>query len=248
MKFTSCLLAAALATCTVELIPAASVRADVRLAQALDTPRTNLTPDEARTTASELLKSIQTRNAQGVYRLLASPLQSATSTEAISQRLQSAPLIESFRVVAVNLGLDDTTVETMAVTNSGTRELPLLLVLDDDGKLLAWKWVDTMLPIEQTALSFVKDLDAGRWVAARYYLDLDFQKEISPADLKRKWSKLERVLGGVKRIKSAVAASSSDEQQLVLITIEFGNMTDNLFVIFNRQGRIINVDFSADLV
>ena len=248
MKFTSCLLAAALATCTVELIPAASARADVRLAQALDTPRTNLTPDEARATASELLKSIQTRNAQGVYRLLASPLQSATSTEAISQRLQSAPLIESFRVVAVNPGLDDTTVETMAVTNSGTRELPLLLVLDDEGKLLAWKWVDTMLPIEQTALSFVKDLDAGRWVAARYYLDLDFQKEISPADLKRKWSKLERVLGGVKRIKSAVAASSSDEQQLVLITIEFGNMTDNLFVIFNRQGRIINVDFSADLV
>ena len=52
----------------------------------------------------------------------------------------------------------------------------------------------------------------------------------------------------MKSIKSALAASSSAEQQLVLVTIEFGNMTDNLFVIFNRQGRIINVDFSADLV
>ncbi|WP_114992308.1 DUF3887 domain-containing protein [Synechococcus sp. UW179A] len=248
MKFASCLLATAMATCTVEMIPAVSVRAEVGVAQALNAPRTNLTPSQAKTAASKLLKSIQTKNAQGIYELLATPLRSATSVDAISQRLQSAPLIESFRVGAINQGLDDTTVETVAITNSGTRELPLLLVLDDDGQLLAWKWVDTMLPIEQTALNFVKDLDAGRWVAARYYLDLDFQKEISPADLKRKWSKLERVLGGVKSIKSSLAASSSSEQQLVLVTIEFGNMTDNLFVIFNRQGRIINVDFSADLV
>ena len=52
----------------------------------------------------------------------------------------------------------------------------------------------------------------------------------------------------MKRIKSALVASQGGEQQLVLITIEFGKVTDNLFVIFNRQGRIINVDFSADLV
>ena len=248
MKFTSCLLAAALATCTVEMIPAASVSAEVQTGQALNAPRTNLSAIEAEAAANELLQSIQKKNAQGIYALLAPPLQSATSVEAISQRLQSAPLIESFRVVTVNPGLDDTTVETVAMTNSGTRELPLVLVLDDEGKLLAWKWVDTMRPIEQTALNFVKDLDAGRWVAARYYLDLDFQREISAADLQRKWTKLERVLGGVKRIKSALAASSNSEQQLVLVTIEFGNMTDNLFVIFNSQGRIINVDFSADLV
>ena len=136
----------------------------------------------------------------------------------------------------------------MTVTNEGTREVPLILVLDDDGKLLAWKWVGTLLPIEQTALNFVKDLQDGRWIAARYYLDLEFQKEISPADLERKWSKLERVLGGMKHVKSALVASQGSEQQLVLVTIEFGKVTDNLFVIFNSQGRIINVDFSADLV
>ena len=166
----------------------------------------------------------------------------------MATRLQSAPGIESFRVVAVNPGMDDTTVDTVAITNGGTREVPLMLVLDDDGKLLAWKWVGTMRPIEQTALNFVKDLDAGRWVAARYYLDLDFQKEISPQDLERKWSKLVRVLGGMKDIKTALVANEGGEQQLVLVTIAFGKITDNLFVIFNREGRIINVDFSPDLV
>ncbi len=248
MKLTPCLLAAALATCTVELIPATNVKADLRVAQAQTSTRTTLTAAQANASASALLKAIQTRNAQGIYDLLSAPLKSASSVEAISKRLESAPVIDSFRVVEINPGLDDTTVDTVTVTNEGTREVPLILVLDDNGKLLAWKWVGTMRPIEQTALNFVKDLEAGRWVAARYYLDLEFQKEISPADLKRKWSKLERVLGGMKGVKSALVASQGSEQQLVLVTIEFGNVTDNLFVIFNRQGRIINVDFSADLV
>jgi hypothetical protein len=59
---------------------------------------------------------------------------------------------------------------------------------------------------------------------------------------------LSRILGGVKRIKNAVISSRGAEQQLVLVTIEFGTVTDNLFVIFDDQGRIINVDFSEDLV
>ena len=104
-------------------------------------------------------------------------------------------------------GLDDTTVDTVTVTNEGTREVPLILVLDDDGKLLAWKWVGTMLPIEQTALNFVKDLQADRWIAARYYLDLEFQKEISPADLEAQMVEAGAGACGMKRVKSALVAS-----------------------------------------
>ena len=52
----------------------------------------------------------------------------------------------------------------------------------------------------------------------------------------------------MKEIKSALVASQGGDQQIVLVTIQFGKVTDNLFVIFNLDGRIINVDFSADLV
>ena len=52
----------------------------------------------------------------------------------------------------------------------------------------------------------------------------------------------------MKEIKSALVASQGGDQQIVLVTIQFGKVTDNLFVIFNRDARIINVDFSADLV
>ena len=43
-------------------------------------------------------------------------------------------------------------------------------------------------------------------------------------------------------------ASQEAISNSVLVTIQFGKVTHNLFVIFNRDGRIINVDFSADLV
>ena len=60
MKLTPCLLAAALATCTVELIPAASVKADLHVAQAESSTRTTLTAAQANASASALLRAIQT--------------------------------------------------------------------------------------------------------------------------------------------------------------------------------------------
>ena len=34
----------------------------------------------------------------------------------------------------------------------------------------------------------------------------------------------------------------------MLVSIEFGNATSNLFVIFDERGQIINVDISRDFV
>ena len=246
MKLSSCLLVCALAAPMLQALPVPAARGEQLLAQGMSAPSTPLSASDATQAADALLTALQSRNAQSLFDLLSTPLQNATSVEAVKDRLKQAHRIKSSRVVAIYPGMDDTTVDVIAHTEAGSKEL--LLVLDDDGKLVAWKWLGETLPIETTALKFVRDLKAKRWIAARYYLSLDFQKEISPEDLERKWSKLSRVLGGVKRIKNAVIASQGAEQQLVLVTIEFGTVTDNLFVIFDAQGRIINVDFSEDLV
>ncbi len=246
MKLSSCLLVCALAAPVLQVFPVPAARGEQLVAQGISAPRTPLSASQATQAADALLTALQTRNAQGLFDLLSTPLQNATTVEQVQSRLKKAHRIKSTRVVAIYPGMDDTTVDVIAQTEDGNKEL--LLVLDDDGKLVAWKWLGETLPIETTALKFVRDLEEQRWIAARYYLSLDFQKEISPEDLQRKWSKLSRVLGGVKRIKNAVVASQGGEQQLVLVTIEFGTVTDNLFVIFDPQGRIINVDFSEDLV
>ena len=41
---------------------------------------------------------------------------------------------------------------------------------------------------------------------------------------------------------------SGDDQQPLLVAVEFGNATDNLFVIFDNRGRIISVDTYRDFV
>ena len=252
VKTTACILALALGTPLMASMPATraadAARVGSVIAQAEATPSTSLSAVAATRAAQALLQAMTSKNAAALYAGLSVPLRSSTSEAAVQARLNKSPALSGYRIQSISRGVDDTTVEAVALLDGGKREAPLLMVLDDDGKLLAWKWVGQTLPIEQSAIKFVRDLQAKRWVAARYYLDLDFQKEISPQDLERKWSKLVRVLGGMKEIKTALVANEGGEQQLVLVTIAFGKVTDNLFVIFNREGRIINVDFSADLV
>ena len=252
MKTTACILALALGTPLMASMPASRAEAvsriEATIAQAETTPTTSLSAVAATRAAQDLLNAMTSKNAAALYAGLAPQLQSSSSEAAVQARLNKGPALSGFRINAISRGVDDTTVDAVALLDDGKREAPLLLVLDDNGKLVAWKWVGQTLPIEQSAINFVRELEAKRWVAARYYLDLDFQKEISPQDLERKWSKLVRVLGGMKEVKTALVANAGGEQQLVLVTIAFGKVTDNLFVIFNREGRIINVDFSADLV
>ena len=65
----------------------------------------------------------------------------------------------------------------MVTTASGNEGV--LMVLDEDGKQLAWKWSDRIQPIETTALDFTRDLAAGRWIAARSKMSLQLQEELA---------------------------------------------------------------------
>ena len=173
---------------------------------------------------------------------MAAPLDGEQLTKTEVSTAQATAAAE----LAVAPGYNTTTVDAVVVTADGDQ--PLLMVLDEDGKLLAWKWSQQVQPIEATALEFVRHLADERWVLARTKLSLQLQEELSPADLERKWSKLHRVSGGFHKVLDAVVASLGGDQQLVLVAVAFGKATSNLFVIFDNQGRIINVDISRDFV
>ena len=88
----------------------------------------------------------------------------------------------------------------MVTTASGDEGV--LMVLDEDGKLLAWKWSDRIQPIETTALDFTRDLAAGRWIAARSKMSLQLQEELAPGDLERKWTSSARCQVGSARSRT----------------------------------------------
>ena len=209
-------------------------------------PVTDLSTTKATATAEQLLTALEQRRGDVIHASLSPSVKGSLSPQQVQDRLNQLPAILSSRIVLVASGYRSTTVDALLKTARGEEDL--LLVLDDDGKLLAWKWVDAVQPIERTALDFAADLAAGRWLAARSKLSLDLQEDLAPDDLRRKWLKLSSVAGGFRQLKDAVIASQGGDQQLVLVSIEFGNATSNLFVIFDERGQIINVDISRDFV
>jgi len=208
--------------------------------------RTELTPAQATTAAELLLEALKNRQGDVMHDALAAPVQTSVDMNTVQARLNQRAAIDATRVVSVTPGYNTTTIDAVVTTASGDEGV--LMVLDEDGKLLAWKWSDRIQPIETTALDFTRDLAAGRWIAARSKMSLQLQEEPAPGDLERKWTKLSQVSGGFRKVKDAVIAHQGGDQQLVLVAVAFGQATTNLFVIFDASGRIINVDISRDFV
>jgi hypothetical protein len=208
--------------------------------------RTELSPAQATAAAELLLEALKNRQGDVMHDALAAPVQARVDVKSVRSRLDQRVTVNATRVVSVIPGYNTTTVDAVVTTASGDEGM--LMVLDEDGKLLAWKWTEQIQPIETTALDFTRDLAAGRWVAARSKMSLQLQEELAPGDLERKWTKLSQVSGGFRKVKDAVIAHQGGDQQLVLVAVAFGKATTNLFVIFDESGRIINVDISRDFV
>ena len=208
--------------------------------------RTELSPAQATAAAELLLEALKNRQGDVMHDALAAPVQARVDVKSVQSRLDQRVTVNATRVVSVIPGYNTTTVDAVVTTASGDEGM--LMVLDEDGKLLAWKWTEQIQPIETTALDFTRDLAAGRWVAARSKMSLQLQEELAPGDLERKWTKLSQVSGGFRKVKDAVIAHQGGDQQLVLVAVAFGEATTNLFVIFDERGRIINVDISRDFV
>ncbi|MCH1545005.1 MAG: DUF3887 domain-containing protein [Synechococcus sp. MOX_bin32] len=236
MKLSAALLAIALSAPMGLISPAAAEQLT----------RTELTPAQATAAAELLLEALKNRQGDVMHDALAAPVQISVDMNTVQARLNQRAAIDATRVVSVTPGYNTTTIDAVVTTASGDEGV--LMVLDEDGKLLAWKWSDRIQPIETTALDFTRDLAAGRWIAARSKMSLQLQEELAPGDLERKWTKLSQVSGGFRKVKDAVIAHQGGDQQLVLVAVAFGQATTNLFVIFDASGRIINVDISRDFV
>ncbi|MCP9849376.1 DUF3887 domain-containing protein [Cyanobium sp. Morenito 9A2] len=198
----------------------------------------------SRTRAEILLEALRQRNGEAVFASLAPDVRRFTSLPAIQARLNQVPPIRSVRILEVFSGADDSTIRAELL--AGDQRRPLTLVIDAEGQLVAWRFDSTQLPIEQLARSFVAELAEGQVVTARSRLSIRLQEELTPAVIQARWRGLERRVGPFQQIKGTVVAHAGGDQQLVLVTTRFAKLTDNLFVIFDGQNRIVGIDFPID--
>ena len=206
---------------------------------------TGLNPAQARSAAKAIIEGLRRNDGQAIYNLLAPDLQRATTPQKIRQRLLLQEPILGSRIKDVLGGADDSTVEAELVTAKGTS--PLVLVVDDRGRLLGWERDLNDTPIEQVAAKFVNALSQGRVVEARGLLSLELQGQISPRDMLNRWKDLEKFTGTFQRVRGTVLASLGGNQQLVLVTTQFNRVTDNLFVILDTSNHIIGIDFPGEI-
>ena len=142
--------------------------------------RTELTPAQATAAAELLLEALKNRQGDVMHDALAAPVQTSVDMNTVQARLNQRAAIDATRVVSVTPGYNTTTIDAVVTTASGDEGM--LMVLDEDGKLIAWKWSDRIQPIETTALDFTRDLAAGRWIAARSKMSLQLQEELAPGE------------------------------------------------------------------
>lgn len=94
-------------------------------------------------------------------------------------------------------------------------------------------------PIDRIAEIFVNALANNDYPRARGYLHPFLKIEIFPQQISTRWEELQRKMGRVKRVgKPQVSEGSS----VVLVPVEFEKTTQNLFLIFDDDGRITGVD------
>ncbi|MFM7677091.1 MAG: hypothetical protein ACKO5F_16260 [Synechococcus sp.] len=223
---------------------AGSAEAAPLLAEASSGER-SLTKSALRQAAQRILAALRQSDAQALYNLLAEPVRRFSTPVRVQERLASVGGVRSGTIESVAVGADDGTVELRLLTGKGPRELTM--VLDPSGQILGWELDRSQLPAEDTAVVFIQELAAGQYVQARSRLGMELQQEMLPATLRDRWLGLQKLTGPFRKVWGSVYVGKDDTQQLVLVTTEFGRLTDNLFVILDLEGHVIGVDFPQDL-
>jgi hypothetical protein len=198
----------------------------------------------ARQAAERILTVVRNRDANARFAQFAPELQRVTSPSMIAATMKTQPQLLSWTITSVQPGYDSSTVEATLRTSRGTRQL--LMVINDNGKLAGYHFDATDAPAEAVVRDFVTALARGQFISASSFLSPSMQEEIRQASLQARWQRLQRITGNFDRIVSVSRAENTPEMKLVIVTIRFNRLTDNLFVVLDNRNQIINVNFPTD--
>jgi hypothetical protein len=198
----------------------------------------------ARKAAERILSVVRSRDANARFAQFAPELQRVTSPSMIAETMKTQPQLLSWTITSVQPGYDSSTVEATLRTSRGTRQL--LMVINADGKLVGYHFDASDAPAEAVVRDFVTALSSGHYISASSFLSPSLQEEIPQTALQARWQRLQRITGNFVRVRRIARAENTPEMKLVIVTVEFNRLTDNLFVILDNRNQIIGVDFPTE--
>ena len=200
---------------------------------------------QAIATADRILATLRDGDANARYSQFSEELQRISSPSMVAATMRRQPRLISWQITEVRRGLQNTSVEAALRTAAGARQI--LLIINNDGKLVGYHLERTDQPAAAVAEAFVKAISGGQFISANSYLSPDLARERTPTVLQDRWQGLQRLTGNFVALESSVMAESTPDQKLVLVTTRFNRVTDSLFVILDSDNRIIGIDFPKDV-
>lgn len=201
----------------------------------------SLSVEQARVAAKRILEAIKSGDANARYQQFSDELKAMTSPSMVAATMRSQPKVLGYELLSVRSGLNSSTVEAEIDTAAGKRVV--FIVLNPDGKIQRYYVDRADDPTSKVAEAFVKAVSSGNFITAHSFLSPEFQKDITPAALQRKWLGLQRETGNFVSVGRVVEAESTPDARLVLVNVNFNRLSDNLFVILDSLNEIVGVDF-----
>jgi Protein of unknown function (DUF3887) len=204
---------------------------------------------ELKTTATSALQFWSSQDFQQLQKLLSPSLQAL---------LPPSELKRFWQIQAEDVG-QIKTIGSPRLVNAVTAKLVLVpvvferlsadvVVTFNQNNQIAGINFPTRANIQAIAENSVKAMASGDLVKARDYFHPTLKAEISPQQLQQKWDLLQKEAGQFVKISKLQVqlGTSLDEFNLVLVTVKFAKVTDDLILIFDRQKQIVGVDFPFD--
>jgi hypothetical protein len=179
--------------------------------------------------------------------LLAPSLQSQWSAEKIQQLWEQdlikrtgafQNIIKSKNINAINAEL-----VTLDVKFANSQE-DIIVTLNPNRQIIGLDLPETRT-VEEISREFVNALVTGDYAKARGYLHPLLKTEEFPQKVQQQWEEMLKTTGSFKRQVgyNVRKGSGNDGVDVVLVTLQFEKITEDLFLVFDDNKQIVNVDF-----
>lgn len=177
--------------------------------------------------------------------VLAPQLQSEWSTEKIEGvwedlLAETGPLKRVVNLNAIETINSDLVVAILEFENATKK---LIFIFDRDRQIIGVDFPATE-SVEEIAQKFVNDLANQDFASARGYLHPYLKEEIFPEQIRAKWQRLLSQTGPFQKIVTTQVRTGSDVDNIdmVLVSVQFAQVTEDLVVVFDKDKKIVNVD------
>jgi hypothetical protein len=211
------------------------------------TPTTETSNSDRQQKAEEFIQLLGSQDYAKAREILAPPLQAEWSPEKI-QTLWEKDLLATtgaFQSIVKTKAIDAIDAQLIVITAKfANSEEDLIVTLNRQQQIVGLDFPETK-NIEEIAKEFVNALVAEDYAQARGYLHPFLKAEAFPEKVQQKWENLLKITGPYKQQVGYKVRKGSDGDgvDVVLVTLQFEKVSEDLFLVFDDQKQIVNVDF-----